>query len=188
MGQGALTAEQEALQAKLLAARMKNVAKVYVGAKVLSSVMGAISNYQQQEALEQQHRYNAKIAEYEAQKARVEYAQNASIYRSKARRATAGAENAMSGTGNIGSTADAVALESMFNLSKDLSALKYNYDNKAISALNEAAQHEFNAEVARHNRTSAVIGGVVDTVASAGGATAQTYAWGLWGKKNNGGS
>lgn len=146
-----------------------------------AAVMDTVSNVQAQRAAEKQADVNAKISESEAAAARMEYAQNASIYRSNARRQTASAEAGMTAAGNIGGSAEAVALDSVYNLSKDLSALKYNYDSKAVSALNQAENYKYNAKVARMNRTSALIGGSLNTVATAGKSVAQMYDWGMFG-------
>lgn len=155
----------------------------YVGATAGSAIMETITNARNQAAQVKINEANAKIAENEAAAARAEYAQNASIYRSNARRQIASAEASMAAAGNIGSSADAAVMDSVFNLSKDLSALKYNYDSKAVSAENAAANYRYNTTIARRNTTSAIIGGSLKTVASTGAALGQTYDWGLWGKK-----
>ena len=146
-----------------------------------AAIMDTVSNVQSQRDAEKQANVNAKISESEAAAARMEYAQNASIYRSNARRQTASAEAGMAAAGNVGASAEAVALDSVYNLSKDLSALKYNYDSKAVSALNQAENYKYNAKVARMNRTSALIGGSLNTVATAGKSASQMYDWGMFG-------
>lgn len=148
-----------------------------------SAVMKTISDVQVQDAAEQQAEANEQLAKNEAAAARMEYAQNASIYRGQARRQTATAEAGMAAAGNIGSSADAVALDSFFNLSKDLSALKYNYDSKVVSALNAAENYRVNAEVARMNKTSAIIGGSFNTIAAGADSLTNSYSAGLIGKK-----
>jgi hypothetical protein len=155
----------------------------YVGASAGSSIMETVTNASNQSAQMKINEANAKIAENEAAAARAEYANQASIVRSNARRQIASAESSMAAAGNIGSSADAAVLDSMFNLSKDLAALKYNYDSKAVSAENAARNYKYNAAVARRNRTSAIIGGSLKTVAATGAALGQTYDWGFWGKK-----
>lgn len=155
----------------------------YVGASAGSSIMETITNARNQEAQEKINKANARISENEAAAARAEYANQASIVRSNARRQVASAESSMAAAGNIGSSSDAAVLDSMFNLSKDLAALKYNYDSKAVSAENAARNYRYNASIARKNKTSAIIGGSLKTVASTGAALGQTYDWGLWGKK-----
>ena len=145
------------------------------------AIMNTVSNVQAQRAAEKQANANAKISESEAAAARMEYAQNASIYRSNARRQTASAEAGMTAAGNIGGSAEAVALDSVYNLSKDLSALKYNYDSKAVNALNQAENYKYNAKVARMNKTSALIGGSLNTVAAAGSAVTSAYGAGMFG-------
>jgi hypothetical protein len=146
-----------------------------------AAIMDTVSNVQQQRAAEKLANTNAKIAEGEAAAARMEYAQNASVYRSHARRQTASAEAGMTAAGNIGSSAEATALDSVYNLSKDLSALRYNHDSRAVSALNQAENYRYNAEVARMNKTSAIIGGSLNTVAAAGQSLTSAYSAGLLG-------
>lgn len=146
-----------------------------------AAVMDTVSNVQAQSAAEKQANANAKIAENEAAAARMEYAQNASIYRSNARRQTASAEAGMAAAGNVGGSAEATALDSVYNLSKDLSALKYNYDSKAVSALNRAENYRYNAEVARMNKTSAIIGGALNTVSAVGSSVTSAYGAGMFG-------
>ena len=148
-----------------------------------AAIMDTVSNVRAQDAAEKQANANAKVAEGEAAAARMEYAQNASIYRSNARRQTASAEAGMTAAGSIGGSAEATALDSVYNLSKDLSALKYNYDSKAVSALNQAANYRYNAEVARMNRTSAIIGGSLNTVAAVGSSITSAYGAGMFGSK-----
>ena len=148
-----------------------------------AAVMDTVSNVQQQRASESLALANAKIAEGEAAAARMEYAQNANIYRSNARRQTASAEAAMAAAGNIGGSAEATALDSVYSLSKDLTALKYNYDSKAVSALNRAENYRYNAKVAHKNKTSAIIGGSLNTAASVGKSLTSSYSAGLLGGK-----
>lgn len=148
-----------------------------------AAIVDTVSNVQAQDAAEKQAKVNAKIAESDAAAARMEYAQNASIYRSNARRQTASAEAGMAASGNIGGSAEATALDSVYNLSKDLSALKYNYDSKAVSALNQAENYKYNAKIARMNKTSAIIGGSLNTVSAVGSSIASAYGAGMFGSK-----
>lgn len=148
-----------------------------------AAVVDTVSNVQQQRAAENQANANARIANNDAAAARMEYAQNASIYRSNARRQTASAEAGMTASGNIGGSAEATALDSLYNLSKDLSALKYNYDSKAVSALNQAENYKYNAKVARMNKTSAIIGGSLNTVSAVGSSITSAYGAGMFGSK-----
>ena len=139
----------------------------------------AYNDYQSAEVERQQNLYNAKMSEYDAQLARSEYAMNAGLLRESTRREIASAENIMSATGNIGPSADAVVIDSYFNLGKDLSSMKYQYDNTAINALNRAKNYRYNAEVARKNKTSAIIGGVIDVPVSIAGNVLGAYNLGL---------
>lgn len=158
-------------------------AVAYVGASAGSSIMDTVTNARNQSAQKKINEANARISENEAAAARAEYANQASMIRSNARRQVASAEASMAAAGNIGPSAEAAVIDSMFNLSKDLAALKYNYDSKAVSAENAARNYKYNAAVARINRTSAIIGGAFKTVASAGSAASQANEWGFWGNE-----
>lgn len=152
-------------------------------ASVGAAAMTTVSNVQAQNAAEKQAKANEKLANNEATAARMEYAQNASVYRSQARQQTAAAEASMVAAGNVGGSSEALAVNSFLNLGKDLSALKYNYDSKAVSALNAAENYRVNAKVARMNRTSALIGGSLNTVAAGANSLTNSYTAGLIGKK-----
>jgi hypothetical protein len=148
-----------------------------------AAAMTTVSNIQAQNSAEKQAKANEKLANNEATAARMEYAQNASVYRSQARQQTASAEAGMTAAGNMGGSADALAASSFLNLGKDLSALRYNYDSKAVSALNAAENYRVNAKVARMNKTSALIGGSLNTVAAGANSLTNSYSMGLIGKK-----
>lgn len=151
-----------------------------------AAVMDTVTNVQNQRAQEKVNNANAAIAASEAAAARMEYANQANSVRSAARRQTASAEAGMVAAGNIGGSSDAIVIDSLLNLSKDLSNLKYNSDSRAVSALNSAENYKYNAKVARMNKTSALIGGSLNTVATAGKSVGQMYGWGMIGDKKTG--
>ena len=152
-------------------------------ASIGAAAMTTISNIQNQNAAEKQAKANEKLANNEATAARIEQAQNANAYRSQARQQTASAEASMGAAGNVGGSSEALSRASLLNLGKDLSALKYNYDSKAVSALNQAENYKVNAKVARMNSTSALIGGSLNTVAAGANSYINAYNAGLVGKK-----
>ena len=151
-----------------------------------AAVMDTVTNVQNQRAQEDINKANAVIAENEAAAARMESASQANSLRSAARRQIASSEAGMIASGNIGGSSDAIAIDSLLNLSKDLSNLKYNSDSRAVSALNAAENYRYNAEIARMNKTSALIGGSLNTVAAAGKSVGQMYGWGMIGGKSTG--
>jgi hypothetical protein len=152
-------------------------------ASVGAAAMTTVTNVQNQDAAEKQAKANEKLANNEATAARIEQAQNANAYRSQARAQTATAEASMGAAGNVGGSSEALSRASLLNLGKDLSALKYNYDSKAVSALNAAENYRVNAKVARMNSTSALIGGSLNTVAAGANSLTNSYGAGLIGKK-----
>lgn len=131
-----------------------------------SSVMRTLNNYTAEKQAAEVAGYNAQVARNDAQRMNAEYAMNAGLMRMNARQQIGSAKNEMAASGNIGPSADAAVLDAYFNLSSDLAAMKYQYDNRAINYLNQAQNFDYNKKVAKRNKTSAIIGGVFDTVAA----------------------
>jgi hypothetical protein len=136
-------------------------------ASVGAAVVDTVSNIQNEEAQIQVSDFNRRMARDDARRTRAEYAMNAGLLRGNARRQIATAQNAMGATGNIGSSADASIYDSYLNLSSDLASMKYQYYNTAIKYLNEMKNHKFNKEVARNNKTGALLGGMLNVTAAA---------------------
>lgn len=151
---------------------------------VLSVAAGAystISNYQNAKIQQREAEVNAQQAEYEAQMERNAEAMNAERTRRDARTKIAAARAKYAAYGNVGESADATIDDAYVNLASDLSALHFNSENKAIQAENEALMYKFNAKVAKRNKTSAIIGGSLNTAASASNAVLGGYMSGAWG-------
>lgn len=141
-------------------------------ASVGSAVVDTVSKYQNEKAQENVHGYNELVARDDAQRTLAEYAMNAGLLRANARKQIATAENQMGAMGNFGSSSDAAIVDAYLNLSSDLAAMKYQYDNTAIKFLNEAENHKYNKAISRVNKKGALLGGLLNIT----GAVAQGYA------------
>ena len=152
------------------------------GAQVGASVLDTINKVSAEDQAADIAGYNAAQARADAQRIRGEYAMNAGLQRANARRQIASAENEMTAGGNIGPSADAAVMDAYFNLSSDLAAMKYQYDNRAVQYLNQAQNYDYQKKVAKRNKTSAIFGGILNTVATAGKAyTGYNIAGGKYG-------
>lgn len=151
-------------------------------ASVGAAAVTMMNNIEQQKALEAQNEYNQQVAEEDAVRVRAEGAMNRGLLRANARRQIASAKNMMGATGNVGSSADAAVVDAFFNLSSDLGAMKYQYDNTAIKYLNEAQNYRYNKKVAQRGQTGALLGGMLKiTAAGAKGYKGYSEAGGQYG-------
>ena len=151
-------------------------------AAVGSAVVSTVNNIQNQQTIAAQNEYNAQAAESDAVRTRAESAMNRGLLRANARRQIATGKNQMVATGNIGSSSDAAILDAYFNLNSDLAAMKYQYDNTAIKYLNEAKNYRYNAQVAKKNKSGALLGGLLNVTSAAGRAyTGYSEAGGKYG-------
>lgn len=140
---------------------------ISAAAAVGSAVVSTVSQYQNERAQERVSAYNESVARDDAARTRAEYAMNAGLLRANARKQMGAAANIMGATGNVGSSADAAMVDAYLNLSSDLAAMKYQYDNTAIKFLNEAENHRYNKKVARVNKKGALLGGLLGVASSA---------------------
>lgn len=150
-----------------------------------------VNSYQNAKVQQKQAEQNAQQAEYEAQMERSAEAMNAARTRREARVRIAAAQAKYASYGYIGESADATIEDAYVNLAGDLSALHFNYENKAIQAENEALMYRYNSKVAGMNKTSAVIGGTLNTTASTTNSVLSGYKAGAFGgdsKTNSGGT
>lgn len=157
-------------------------------ASIISLVMAAaaaawsnINKYQDAKIQEREAQANAQQAEYEAQMERSAEAMNANNIRRQARARIAAAKAKYAAYGNFGESADATIEDAYVNLASDLSALHFNSENRAIQAENQAAMYRFNKKVARMNKTSAIIGGVIGVGANASSSVSKGYQSGAFG-------
>lgn len=152
---------------------------------VAASTYQAVNQYQNAKIQQREAEANVQQAEYEAQMERNAEAMNAERTRRDARARIAAARAKYAAYGNVGESADATIDDAYVNLASDLSALHFNSENRAIQAENQAKMYRFNANVAKKNKTSAVIGGSLNTASSAANSVLSGYTSGAFGSKTN---
>lgn len=89
--------------------------------------------------------------------------------------------NMMSAMGNIGTSAQTSLFEGAFNLSEDLSALKYKYDAEAAKYGTQAKMYKQHAKMAEYNRKMGILAASIKGVGSVAAATlmaGNTLGWG----------
>lgn len=150
-----------------------------VATQALGSAMQGLNSYKQNKLQQQQEEYNAGVAKANATKKYMEQAQEEARVAEEGRRDIASSMNAMSASGNIGGSAQTAYFEGAKGIDKDLSALRYKYQNTANEYNRQAQLHKFNAKVSKDNATSALIGGLLGT---AGTTFASGYSTGLFKK------
>ena len=136
-------------------------------AAVAGAVTQGVSNYQQGKVAEAQNKINA-AQELEAQKqAFQEESLNSTQHYRAVRHEMASGQNLMSGAGNIGTSAESALRGGYFNLSEDLSALRYRYGAEAAGHKTAALNYTYNAGVAKKNRRIGVLASGINTVSAA---------------------
>ena len=136
-------------------------------AAVGAAAVSAVSQYKNEKAQEAVNKYNEAAARDDAERVKAEYAMNAGLRRASARKQIAEAENQMGAVGNIGSSERASVYDAYLNLSSDLAAMQYQYDNTAIKYLNEAENHKYNSKIAKMNASGAKLAGYLNVTAAA---------------------
>ena len=140
-------------------------------AAVAGAATAGVSANQQGKTQEAQARYNRDV-ELEAEKqAHQEESLNSTQHYRKVRHEIAAGQNLMAGFGNIGTTAEAALQGAYFNLSEDLSALRYRYGAEAQGHANAAKNYNYNKKTAILNRKIGVLSSSIKTV----GAGAKGY-------------
>lgn len=140
-------------------------------AGVASATVSGVSNYQAGKVQEAQARFN-RAQELEAEKqAHQEEALNATQHYRAVRHEMAAGQNMMIGLGNVGTSAESALRGGYFNLSEDLSALRYKYDREAVNHLNAANNYNYNKKIAIHNRRSGVLASSINVVSAAASGT-----------------
>lgn len=141
-------------------------------AGVAAATVSGVSNYQAGKVQEAQNKFN-KAQELEArEQAFQEESLNSTQHYRAVRHEIAAGQNLMVGLGNVGTSAESALRGGYFNLSEDLSALRYKYDAEAVGHLNAANNYGFNAKVAKKNRRVGVLASGINVgSAAAKGAT-----------------
>ena len=121
----------------------------------------------------------AKINAAQAAQAQKQAYQESSLNASQTYRAgrhdIAAAANMMSGMGNVGTSAQTSLFEGAFNLSEDLSALKYKYDAQAANYETQGNMYRANAKMADYNRKMGILAASIKTT---GAVAAGVYGYG----------
>ena len=126
-------------------------------AGVAAATVSGVSNYQAGKVQEAQNKFN-KAQELEArEQAFQEESLNSTQHYRAVRHEIAAGQNLMVGLGNVGTSAESALRGGYFNLSEDLSALRYKYGAEAAGHLNAANNYGFNAKVAKRNRKVGVL-------------------------------
>lgn len=132
-----------------------------------SAVVTGVQAHQAGKVQEAQARFN-RDQELEAEKqAHQEESLNATQHYRAVRHEMAAGQNMMIGLGNVGTSAESALRGGYFNLSEDLSALRYKYDREAVSHLNAANNYNYNKKIAIHNRRSGVLASSINVASAA---------------------
>lgn len=127
---------------------------------------------------EAQNNYNA-AQEREAQKqAYQEESLNSSQHYRAVRHEIATGQNMMAGFGNVGTSQEAALRDAYFNMSEDLSALRYRYGAEAAQHENAALNYKYNAAVAKKNRKIGILGSAIKTFGAAAKGVSNVYSGG----------
>lgn len=136
-------------------------------AGVAAATVSGVSNYQAGKVQEAQNKFN-KAQELEArEQAFQEESLNSTQHYRAVRHEIAAGQNMMVGLGNVGTSAESALRGGYFNLSEDLSALRYKYDREAVGHLNAANNYNYNKKIAIHNRRSGVLASSINVASAA---------------------
>lgn len=153
-------------------------------ASVAAVTVQGVSNYQQGKVAEAQEKINA-AQELEAEKqAYQEESLNSTQRYRAARHEIASGQNLMAGSGNVGASAESALRGGYFNLSEDLSALRYRYGAEAAGHKTAALNYTYNARATKKNRKMGVLAsGINVTNAAASGYLGYRKAGGTFGQE-----
>lgn len=136
-------------------------------ASVAAATVQGVSNYQQGKVAEAQNKINmAQELEAEEQ-ARQEESLNSTQHYRAVRHEMASGQNLMSGGGNIGTSAESALRGGYFNLSEDISAMRYRYGAEAAGHKTAALNYKYNAGVAKKNRRIGVLASGINVASAA---------------------
>lgn len=151
-------------------------------AGVASATVQGVSNYQQGKVAEAQNKIN-EAQELEAQKqAFQEESLNSTQHYRAVRHEIAAGQNMMSGGGNIGTSAESALRGGYFNLSEDLSALRYKYGAEAAGHKTSALNYKYNAKQEKKNRHMGVLASGINVTGAAAKGVSGAYDAGVTAK------
>lgn len=138
-------------------------------------ITGAFSNYKKAKQEEKVIKANMQLVRQRQDAARKEKALNVGRARANALSSIDAARARMAAQGNIGSSAQAAVEDALYNMSADLSSMRYNYDSKISSLENEYNNLQMQKSAARSNKTSALIGGGMSVLGKGTSIAASAY-------------
>lgn len=161
------------------AATVSTIAAITAAAAATTgAIVAGVSNYQAGKVQEAQNEFNYQ-QELQAQKqAFQEESLNSSQHYRAVRHEIAAGQNMMAGLGNLGTSAESALRGAHFNLSEDLSALRYRYGAEAAGHETAALNYKYNAKVARTNRRMGVLASSINTVGTAAKGVSNIYGAG----------
>lgn len=150
-------------------------------AAVASATVAGVQSYNAAKTQQAQNEFNA-AQELEAEKqAHQEESLNASQRYRAIRHEMATGQNILAGSGNIGTSAESALRGGYFNMSEDLSALRYRYQSEALGHKTAALNYKYNANVAKHNKNMGVLASSIKVTGAATKGMTDLYAGGYVG-------
>ena len=177
----AATAEAAAATASTTEIIMQIAAITAAAMSATGAVIEGINAEAQGNFAKQEAKINKELSLQAQKQAYQEESLNATQRYRAGRHDLAEGTNMMSAMGNIGTSAQSALFEGAFNLSEDLSALRYKYDAEAAKHGTQANMYGKNAEMADYNRKMGVLASSIKTTgAIASGVTSygKLMGWG----------
>lgn len=136
-------------------------------ASTAGAVVQGVSDYEQGKFAEAEANINRAQALQSQKQAYQEESLNSSQHYRMVRHEIAEGQNVMSASGNIGTSAESALRGAYFNLSEDLSAMKYKYDAEAAKYGTQANMYAQHAKMARRNRRIGLLATGLNVTATA---------------------
>ena len=159
------------------------LATISAGTSFVGGLTSTFANMRAEDAARKEAEYNAEQLENDAAMALAERATEISQQLARGRADIATGQEAMSSSGNVGSSAQSQVFGSSMNLEKDLAAISYKYTNESIQKKNASAIQRYNAKIHKRSRTNALIGGLIGTAAGTTGSVLTGLSLKAWGGK-----
>ena len=154
-------------------------------ASTAGAVVQGVSDYEQGKFAEAEANINRAQALQSQKQAYQEESLNSSQHYRMVRHEIAEGQNVMSASGNIGTSAESALRGAYFNLSEDISALKYKYGAEAAVYGTQANMYAQHAKMARRNRRVGVLGSALNVAATAGRGVTNLYSAGILGSSKS---
>lgn len=136
-------------------------------ASTAGAVVQGVSNYQQGKFAEAEANINREQSLQSQKQAYQEESLNSTQRYRAARQEIASGLNSMLAGGNIGTSTESALRGAYFNLSEDLSAMKYKYDAEAAKYGTQANMYGQHASMARRNRRIGLLATGLNVTATA---------------------